>query len=309
MTDDQANNDTANQSADRMSIAVLGDIHLYRTRVAPWRLLNKRMLGMINLWLKRRHRFDPALLPAVFEQINAVKPARMLMTGDVSTTALPEEFADTMEALKLIDASIPITAIPGNHDRYTYASTRRQYFEQAMQKRVPAVFPHFEKLNDAWHLLALDASLPRKLTARGWLGKEQLKTAHAYLQTLDASQGVVVMCHYPAFQRDGDQYTWNHLLVDMPALQAVLRDSPARVLHVHGHEHEPWFYPVPSSAGDGFAHMIDINAGAPVMKTRQHPFGQGFCELQLPAIASQPVSYVHHFRDAAGDWTTKVSNN
>lgn len=288
-----------------LRIVVVGDIHLYRTRIAPWRLLNKRLLGMINLWLKRRHRFDPALLPAVFAQINAVKPARMLLTGDVSTTALPEEFADTVEALKLIDEAIPITAIAGNHDRYTYMSARRTYFENALQSRVPDAFPYFEKLNDAWHLLALDASLPRKLTARGWLGDEQLKTAHAYLQTLDATQGVVVMCHYPAFQREGDRYTWNHLLVDMPALQVVLRDSPARVLHVHGHEHEPWFYPVPS---EGYSHVIDINAGAPVMKTNSHPFGQGFCELQLPAIATQPVSYVHHFRDAAGDWATQVSN-
>lgn len=305
MTEQPVNASDDENSKASLRIAVLGDIHLYRTRIAPWRMLNKRLLGQINLWFKRRHHFDPALLPAVLDQINTLQPERLLLTGDVTTTAMPEEFADTVVALKQIDDAIPITAIAGNHDRYTYASARQKLFEKAMQSRVPAVFPHFEKLNDTWHLLALDASLPRKLTARGLIGAEQLKTANAYLQTLNASQGVVVMCHYPAFEREGDRYTWNHLLVDMPELQTVFRDSPARLLHVHGHEHHPWFYPVPT---EGFGHVVDINAGAPVMKNSKYPFGQGFCELHLPVTASEPVAYVHHFRDEHGVWTTNTSH-
>lgn len=308
MTDETQSKDAnvdAMPGAESLRLAVVGDIHLYRTRIAPWRMLNKRLLGQVNLWFERRHKFDPALLPAVCEQINRVNPDRLLLTGDVTTTSLPEEFADTVEALKLIDESIPITAIAGNHDRYTYTSARRKLFEQALHPHVPDTFPHFEKLNDTWHLLALDAAMPRKLTARGLIGDEQIKTAHALLQTLSKDQGVVVMCHYPAFEREGDRYRWNHLLKDMPQLQALLSDCPARVLHVHGHEHHAWFYPVPT---EGFSHVIDINAGAPVMKTKEHPFGQGFCELQLPADAPNAVTYLHHYRDHNGEWTTQASH-
>lgn len=97
-----------------MRIVLLGDIHHYRLMVPPWQLLGKRLLGQANLWLNRRHSFDPSLLNPVIDRIADVAPDLILLSGDLTTTALRTEFADIAEQLAPLTDRFQTVIVPGN---------------------------------------------------------------------------------------------------------------------------------------------------------------------------------------------------
>ncbi|MEX2214420.1 MAG: metallophosphoesterase [Phycisphaeraceae bacterium] len=282
----------ARQREDSMRLAVMGDLHMYRLWVPPWRLLSKRIMGQINLWWDRRKTFDRRLLRPMLEHVLAVAPDLFLLTGDLTMTGLREEFEDVRAALSIIEGKAPMLAIAGNHDRYTPFSRRRKIMEKHLPGLVPDAFPFFTSLSPRWKLLAIDAAMPRLLTARGVIGRKQLEAIAAHISTLTAEQGLIVMCHYPAIPKpDGSATLWNHRLADAPALLNILRQCAAPIIYLHGHVHQPWRIEMPAQ---GLERMIDLNVGAPIMRRTGYPHGQGFWQLDLPESPPSPVTFTHH---------------
>lgn len=258
-----------------MRAVVFGDIHLYRLALPPWGMLSKRMLGQTNLWLNRRYRFDARLLPPAVEHAMSLAPDVVLLSGDLTTTALPGEFTDAAAALQPLLENRVTMAVPGNHDRYTFTAARGKRFERAMGDSAPNSYPHFRGLTDRWSLAALDAARPTTISSRGLVGARQMNALREYVADLNADQGLVVLCHYPfAVPPQYKQPGWEHRLSDAAALRDVLRDCAATVLYIHGHVHHPWLWEV-----DG---IIDLNAGSPTLRTPDEPLGQGFWEVELP---------------------------
>lgn len=270
-----------------MRIALLGDIHAYRLLLYPWQMLSKRVLGQTNLWLRRRHRFDLSLLPGIIDRIRDLQPDLLLLSGDLSTTALAGEFADVVAALRPLDGRVPMLAVPGNHDRYTFASKWGGAMEKAIGPLMPASFPHVRMLNDRWRVLAMDSGVPRFLTSRGRVGREQLAAAEAALAQVPADQGVIVLCHYalgkPAPMKP---MSWEHKLADEAAMLRLLESCPGKVIYLHGHVHYPWLW----RRSD---RLTDINAGAPCMRTSEHPRGQGFWQIDLDDDSGE-ATFMHH---------------
>ncbi len=109
-----------------MRIAQLADFHYTHLTWNPLRLLSKRILGHFNwLLLRKKHFFEEQVekLPELFKGLGV---DWVLMGGDFSTTALPEEFE---KAKRLVDQiEQPWIAVPGNHDRYTKKSCQERHF-------------------------------------------------------------------------------------------------------------------------------------------------------------------------------------
>lgn len=280
-------------------LLALGDIHTYRLAVAPWRLLGKRLVGQLNLYFNRRHQFDRGVLPLAARRIAELRPDLLLMTGDLSTTALRGEFEDVAEHLAPLWAVTPTLVLPGNHDRYTNGSTWRRTFERALAPHgdvlVPT-YPHLRRLNDRWRLLALDAAVPQPFCSRGRLGRRQLEQARALLADLAPGIGLVAACHYPVVDPPADvapPARWGHRLGRRTELQALLRSELARrpVIYVHGHVHRSWCIRLTSGP---LAGMIDVNAGALALARPEHRLGQGFWELRLPDDADDTLAAIHH---------------
>lgn len=301
-----------------MQLIVLGDLHLYRLWPPLTSLFSKRLLGMANLWLRRRGRFVAALLPEVVRRVIELRPGHVILTGDLTTTALPGEFEDAALALDPLLAVIaaddtqrsfpPLClAVPGNHDRYTLASARGRTMERVLGSLVPADLPSVKPLGGRWSLLAVDSAVPRCLSSRGRIGTEALAMIGRSLASLTAADGVVIVCHYPVWTPDPEgsgRMRWQHRLADAPALCAILAACPARVVFVHGHVHQPWAFEPEST---GRARVLDINAGAPTMVSAAYPLGQGFWELTLPdAPATGAIVAAHHSRDAQCDGRWRV---
>jgi len=282
-----------------MRIALIGDIHTYRLAIGPWRLLNKRFIGQMNLWLNRQFRFKRELLAPVWSKVASINPDKLLFSGDVCTCALREEFADVARMIRPLTDRIPTLMIPGNHDRYIPSVTREKLMEQELGHLMPKEYPHTVRLNDRWHLLALDAAYPQPLYAQGNIGSQQLQACRRYLAQIESDQSLIIMCHYPAMQiPDGYHEPPRHGLRDERKLQHLLaecRRFAGPVLYLHGHVHRPWCQ---TGHRDGLDHIVDICAGAPCNSVTEFPKGQGFWQIDLPHHDDQLPQIVHHFPTA-----------
>src|SRR5262245_25597166 len=184
-----------------MRIIHLSDVHVWRYAYNPARLFSKRAVGMLELLRGRAGKFRLERLAEVVARAKGLEPDHVLITGDLTTTALPVEFQRAREALAdLLDDPSRATVIPGNHDRYTTGSVRRRKFEGAFGAFAPpGPFPWLRPLDEANQtaILGLDPTRPH-LSATGLLPPEQFARARALLA--DPSRRprrLIVACHYP----------------------------------------------------------------------------------------------------------------
>ncbi|MHC5544227.1 metallophosphoesterase, partial [Singulisphaera rosea] len=77
-----------------MRIVHLSDIHVWRYAFNPLRLMNKRAVGMLELVTGRARKFRLERLHEVVARVVGLAPDHILITGDLTTTALPDEFRD-----------------------------------------------------------------------------------------------------------------------------------------------------------------------------------------------------------------------
>ncbi|MEX0744617.1 MAG: metallophosphoesterase [Phycisphaeraceae bacterium] len=284
-----------------MRIAVIGDIHLFRLKVHFSRLLGKRLLGQSNLWLNRRFRFNHSLLDPIIAQVRSLKPDLVLLTGDVTTTSLEDEFADIVKYFEPLAETAPVLMVPGNHDRYTFRSARRKRMEMLLSSLMPRSFPHHSRLTDRWHLLGLDSAKPQVVLSRGALGERQFDETREVLGELTEDEGVLVLCHYPMATPPGTPRSWAHDLAEAERLDRLLDECRARVVFVHGHIHKPWHWVRPNERGP---HLTCVNAGAPCMTSANYPMGQGFWEIHLPDEPLGELRLVHHVPTPEGHYGT-----
>lgn len=290
-----------------MRLALIGDIHTYRLCVPPWHLVGKRLIGQTNLWLNRRHRFDHSLLEAVIEQTVSIKPDMVLISGDLTTTALEGEFQDVAQMLAPLTDQYPTVIVPGNHDRYTFTSARRRVMETMLPNLVPDQWPHFRQLTSQWHLLALDSAVPRIFNSRGRIGIDQMRKIRHMTANLTADDGLIVLCHYPLKSPPRSlPLTWDHKLADSFRLRRLLTRCPARLLYMHGHIHRPWCWQPRRS---NQSHFTYINAGSPCMTSTKHPNGQGFWQVDLPDQPNNGLKVIHHLPTTHGPENKAASNS
>ncbi len=277
------------ESVGSLRVALVGDLHTYRLAVGPWRLLGKRLVGQANVWFSRRHRFDRKLLPGLFERVAAIEPDVLLLSGDLTSTALPREFADMAAMLTPLTRTIRTFIVPGNHDRYTYSSSWRKAFRRRLGAVLAHRWPHAEKLSERWHVLALDTAVPRLLDSRGKVTQRQLEGARQAVGAVQPGEGLIVLSHYPVVMPPQNQPHWRHRLGGAADLLAALGECRGRVIYAHGHIHEPWLF-----RPEGQSTLTDINAGAPCQVNDRYPLGQGFWEIALPASPASPAAFRHH---------------
>ena len=271
-----------------MRIVQLSDIHVWRYAVNPLHLLNKRAVGMISLAAGRARRFRLERLHEVVAQVVGLAPDHILITGDLTTTALTAEFRDAREALdELLRDAARVTVIPGNHDRYTTGSVRYRQFEYWFGAFSPGgPYPWLRTLDDETAILGLDATRSH-LSARGFLPPDQLALAQAL--TADPQRRprrLIVASHYP---------------VAAPApyvaeLAAKRMKNAADVagwlatlgphLYCCGHVHAAWAF-VP----EALPNELCLNSGAPLLRDKTGLRPPGFLEIELEG---DDVRVVHH---------------
>ncbi len=289
-----------------MRLALIGDIHLFQTQVHPGRLFGKRLLGHTNLMLNRRFRFNHRVLEPLIDRVAALKPEMVLLSGDVTTTSLEDEFHDVARYLEPLSKKLPTVIVPGNHDKYTFRSARKRRMDSHMGEILPETFPHIKRLSDRWQLLGLDSAEPQLFWSRGALGYEQMQATEAFIKSLSKDDAVVVLCHYPAKTPAGIPHSWGHALAEAKPLHDMLVDSPARFVFMHGHIHKPWQWDPANGGKTGNGDnsgLMYLNAGAPCLTSSKYPYGQGFWEVDLPEDPRGSLELIHHVPEAVAAQT------
>ncbi len=233
----------------------------------PWRFLNKRLTGGVNLALKRRRLHDDALFDRIVEHARARKADRLVITGDLTNLALESEFE--LVKRRLEGAGIKVTVIPGNHDAYTKGSVRTRRFETYLggfmqgERASGTDYPFVQRFPGV-ALVGLStavATLP--LYATGTLGDAQLGRLGPILDTLKREgRARVVLIHHPVMPGVSKA---RHDLLDIDGFMAVIKRHGAELI-LHGHEHK----------------HIEGELEGPDGPARVHGVGSGTCLSDKP---------------------------
>jgi 3',5'-cyclic AMP phosphodiesterase CpdA len=254
-----------------LRIVHLSDIHFWQYAINPLRLLSKRLLGTTSLLLGRARRFRLERAPELVERVQNLGADHILITGDLTTTALPAEFRAARAALAdWLGDPARVTIVPGNHDRYTLGAHHTSRFEQYFGAFSPQrSFPWLRRLDSGTAILGLDPTRPG-ISARGKLPPIQLVRAQEAVATAGPIERLLIACHYPvavppAFEREYAQKP----LVNPGELTAWLRTIGPH-LYCCGHVHAAWAY-----QPDAIPNHLCLNAGAPLLrdKTGHRPPG------------------------------------
>lgn len=271
-----------------MRIVHLSDIHVWRIAFNPLRLMSKRALGMVELVARRSRKFRLERLADVVERVASLQADHVLITGDLTTTALVDEFQAARAALAgLLADSDRVTVVPGNHDRYTTGSVRYRQFEEWFGAFAPpGPYPWLRFLDQDTAILGLDATRSH-ISATGRLPAHQLEAAKQLVT--DPSRRprrLIVACHYPVAAPPAYAH---ELYAKRMKNEAEVRDWLAGIgphLYCCGHVHAAWAITPRDLPG-----QLCVNSGAPLLRDPTGLRPPGFLEITLH---DNDVSVVHH---------------
>src|SRR5262249_19541154 len=162
-------------------------------------LLSTRLIGMASLVSGRARRFRLEGVPRLVAQVKRLEPHHILITGDLTTTALPGEFRAARAALAdlLVDPD-RVTIVPGNHDRYTIWAHRSRRFEQYFSAFAPRRgYPWLRRIDSQTASLGV-APTRAGISAGGKLPRAQLRDAQRLLgEDVKGVDRLLIACHYP----------------------------------------------------------------------------------------------------------------
>lgn len=281
-----------------MRIAHLSDIHLWQYTVNPLRLFSKRSAGMASLLLGRARRFRLERIPDLVERVNSLSVDHILITGDLTTTALPDEFRAARSALAdWLGDSSRATVIPGNHDRYTLYAHRSRRFEHYFGEFAPQrEYPWLRWLDADTAILGLDPTRSG-ISASGKIPRSQLKRAREIIATAGRIARLLVACHYPVAVPEEHAREYAHKPLINRGELAEWLGSIGPHLYCCGHVHAPWAYQPDEVPG-----QLCLNPGAPLLRDRTGLRPPGFLEITLEG--SSVIAH-HHYWTGDG-WDVRL---
>jgi 3',5'-cyclic AMP phosphodiesterase CpdA len=266
----------------------VSDIHFWRYALNPIKLLSKRLLGMGELMVHRARRFRLERIEDVVERVQSLSPDHILITGDLTTTALAAEFRAARRALEpWLANGDAVSILPGNHDRYTVAAHRDARFEQFFGSFAPTkTFPWVRFLEPGTAILGLDPTRAG-LTARGKLPEAQLEQARVLLaEARPRIRRLLVACHYPLDAPPAHRRELARKRLINASKLAQWLSSLGPHLYCCGHVHAAWAF-----APEALPHQLCLNPGAPLLRDRVGHRPPGFLEILLEG---RGVTVHHH---------------
>lgn len=257
----------------QFTLALISDLHLPLIGRPPLgRLMGKRGLSWLS-WVKKRKKLHrPEVLTALMADVAKTSPDHLLVCGDLTNLALPDEFARARDWLKAHGSPDTVTVVPGNHDALVPVGWDEGLGQWAewMTPDPGANTPQepfpFVRRRGPTAIVGLSTAVPTAPgLAGGTLGPEQLDILRAELIALKA-KGLfrVIALHHPITPGAVPK---RKALTDQAALRAVLAQTGAELV-VHGHAHEASLNSVPGP--DGPIPVIGVGSASQVHGQDHH---------------------------------------
>jgi 3',5'-cyclic AMP phosphodiesterase CpdA len=224
------------------TLAHLSDLHLPPPAAIDLRAAaSKRLFGYLSYRLKRKKVHEEAVLEVLANDLRQSAPDHIAITGDLTTIALPEEFARVRQWLHALAPADAISVVPGNHDAYVavpWDDSLARWAEFMADPAAPmasqADFP-FVRVRGPIAIIGVSSACPSPLfSATGRIGAAQLAQLAQCLEQLGRQPLLrVVLVHHPP---TAGAVTRRKRLVDQQAFREVIRKSGAELI-LHGHHH------------------------------------------------------------------------
>lgn len=190
------------------------------------------------------------VLARILEDVERLGVDHVVLSGDLTTLALDEEFATARRALNPLSGDPSrLTIVPGNHDRYTPGSFRERRFERHFADHLQSDLPEYQQaggffplarlVGDRLAVVALDSSLVPVVPglAYGRVGRRQLSLFRAMLADLRLrDREVMVAVHHGPYDEKGLVECRSRGLWDAADLLSICREGGVGAL-LHGHVH------------------------------------------------------------------------
>jgi 3',5'-cyclic AMP phosphodiesterase CpdA len=232
-----------------LRLAHISDLHVpARWPRAPWLYLGKRAIGAANWKLRREGQHPRAALEALVREIAADRSIdHLVITGDLTNVSFPSEFEAAREVLRPLIEREPgfVSVVPGNHDRYTYASQRARTFERVFADCITseldtgARYP-FVRFRKGAAVIGLDSAIATPLFfATGELGAAQRERLARVLEDprVRGATFRVVLIHHPPLTATGERDRPLHRLTDDRELLELAQRARVDLL-LTGHIHD-----------------------------------------------------------------------
>ncbi|MGA1826274.1 MAG: metallophosphoesterase [bacterium] len=247
----------------------LSDFHYWHITKNIKQLINKRLLGTLNLLIKRAKEFDQEKDLLLNEKLRGLTIEDIIITGDFTSTSLNQEYKRAASFIKsLSDSGHTVFVIPGNHDRYTFESAEDRRFEKYFQNwQIIAGAPVQSKDRGNYFLILLDQAKPNFISSRGIVSSKILNEITALLDSInDHKIPIIIAGHYPLLKSTHYySMTWHRDMKNAGKLRKILGQSGKKIFYLCGHVHKQYCLEDPL-----YNNIMYISSAAPFSRKNGH---------------------------------------
>ena len=210
-------------------------------------MFDKRLLGTMTQFLRRRHRQDMAAVERLAAAVESARPDWVVCTGDLTAVSAPCEFDEAIRRLKPLREAVEgrFVYLPGNHDAYVRDDASREALMRTMKElngfdTADEALP-VERLVGNVRLLFMDGACPmRPWRSAGRLAEGALERVRRCLEApRNEGERRVLVSHFPLYGPNGGRLGWRRGLEGDMELRALCERGFADVL-LCGHIHHPF---------------------------------------------------------------------
>ncbi len=231
-----------------MKIAHFSDSHItapFRAGLIP-ALFSKRLTGMVNLYLRRRYQlsYSERNLNRVLNDIKGRNVDYTIFSGDISSFSLRDEFLRAREIIYNSINDDKIYLIPGNHDQYTYLTSKNDLFHSIFtSKNDFASFPYPKIRIFKGEIIFLSINTarfnPLFFDASGHADMSEIARAQAFLDSIRDNIPVILVIHHSLLRPDGSKDSYFHKIRNDRDIFDFIRKN--NIKHVFsGHIHKAY---------------------------------------------------------------------
>lgn len=295
---------------ETVRIAHISDLHFAQLTFHPSQFLSKRWVGNFNLLLNRGRRFSIRPLLELAALFHELKVEQVIVSGDLTTTSLRQEFEAATGFLETLRAAgMEVYLIPGNHDNYTKEAYRTKFFYDCFRPIIErTVAPDSEftleregvaaaPLGCNWWWVGIDTTLATPMmSSRGLFTDALARNLDDLMRQIPHTADIVMVNHFPLFPTPYPRHNMDRSEV----LRALLVQWPNVRLYLHGHVHHqsitdqrPVGLPIILNSGscgekgNATCHVIELHSHS--------------CDVQVYRFAREPGAWDLR-RKSTFDW-------